>query len=141
MHVDHRMVREPGQGGHLLDEDPVFEALLILVAESGDPFGSVIRLVLHPVALAMNAIRVRVHGERPPAVVGNHHGRDLDVVADQIALRVAVLGEEELVQVRQVYRAPTDLPVAFFRSEERRVGKEWSAWWASVEWRCRAQSR
>ena len=113
MHVDHRVVRQPGQGRDFLDEDPVFEAFLVLVAEGGNPLRSVIRLVLHPVALAVDAVGMRVHGERAVLVVRDHDRGDLDVVADQVSLGVAVFREEQLVQVGEVHDAPPDLPIAF----------------------------
>ena len=61
VHVDHGVVRQPGQGRDFLDQDPIFETLLVAVAEGGDPVRGVIRLVLDPVTLAVDAVRMRVH--------------------------------------------------------------------------------
>ena len=55
---------------------------------------------------------MRVHRERPVAVVGNQDRSDLHVVADQVPLGQAVFGEEDFVQVRQVDRPARDLPVS-----------------------------
>src|SRR5207253_10829566 len=54
MHVDHRVVGQPGEGPHLLDQDPVLDILSILVLEGRNPIRRPVRLVLLPEALAMD---------------------------------------------------------------------------------------
>src|SRR5205823_3172916 len=42
----------------------------------------------------------------------DHHGCDLNVVADQVALGEAVFGEEQLIQVREMHGTAADFPIA-----------------------------
>ncbi len=121
MHVDHRVVREPRERRDFLDEDPVFEAFLVLVAEGGDPVRGVSRLVLHPVTLAVDAVRVRVHGERAVLVVRDHDGRHLDVIADRTLSSVLVLGEEGRALVGEMDDPAADFPISLVRDGVERL--------------------
>ena len=49
--------------------------------------------------VTVDAVRVALHVERPPADVVERAACDVDVVLDEIALRQPALGEEELVRV------------------------------------------
>jgi hypothetical protein len=52
-------------------------------------------------ALALPAVRMALHRERPLAQVGYEHAGDVPVVREQVALRDPLLGPERLVEVRE----------------------------------------
>src|SRR5262249_23951040 len=58
--------------------------------------------------LAFDAVRVALHVERAAAEVGEGAVGDFEVVADDVALRQAGLGEEHLVGVRDRDVLPAD---------------------------------
>ena len=58
------------------------------------------RLLLVEVA-AGDAVRHPFHGQRPSRQIRDDAAGDVEVVGDQVALRVALVGPEHLVQVRQ----------------------------------------
>ncbi len=62
-----------------------------------------------------------VHGERAVLVVRDHDGRHLDVIADQVALCVLVLGEEHLVEVGEMDDPAADFPISLFRDGIERL--------------------
>ena len=49
--------------------------------------------------LSFDAIRVALHRQRPVFQMRQKHGRDLDVVVDQLALGEAVLRIKDLVEI------------------------------------------
>ena len=78
---------------------------LLAVARRGrerralDPVGHVRRRVLLEEALALPAVGIALHRERPPAQVRDENLRDVAVVRDQVAFRDPLLGPERLVEV------------------------------------------
>ena len=90
-----------------------------------DPVGPVRRALLLEEALVLDAVGEAHAGERAALEVGEQHRRDRRVVLDDVALREAGLGIEDLVEVRDLQGPPADLDldaVADGRSgvEERR---------------------
>ena len=74
-----------------------------------DPLGRESGLVLLIEVRAVNAVRERLQCERPIAKPRDEVRRDLGVVADEVGLRVAVLGEEDLLEIRQLDAFALDL--------------------------------
>ena len=74
-----------------------------------DPVGHVLRRVLLEEELALPAVGVALHRERPVAQVRDEHRRDVAVVGEQVALRDPLLRPERLVQVRELEH-PAALP-------------------------------
>ena len=70
-----------------------------------DPVGHVLRRVLLEEELAVPAVGIALHRERPVLQVRHEHGRDVAVVREQVALRDPLLGPERLVEVRQLEHA------------------------------------
>lgn len=59
---------------------------------------------------AVDAIWEDTQGDRPVLEVRQQDGRNRCVVAQHIALRVAILRPEELVEIGDANGAPADLP-------------------------------
>ncbi len=66
-----------------------------------DPLRHVRRRVLLEEALALPAVRIALHRERPTAQVRDEDLGDVPVVRDQVALRDPLVGPERLVEVRE----------------------------------------
>jgi hypothetical protein len=71
----------------------------------GNPLRHVHRSVLLEEVAALDPVRVALHGEGPVLHMRQEHGCDGPVVREQVALRDPVLGEEHLVEVRQLEHA------------------------------------
>ena len=67
-----------------------------------DPLRHVRRRVLLEERLAVRAVGIAAHRERPVAQVRHEHRRDRAVVVDQVALRDPLVGPEDLVEVREL---------------------------------------
>ena len=70
-----------------------------------DPVRHVRRRVLLEEELALPAVGVALHRERPVAQVRHEHGRDVAVVREQVALRDPLVRPERLVEVRELQHA------------------------------------
>src|SRR5213082_2303150 len=81
-----------------------------------DPLGHVRRRVLLEETSRLDPIRPAHHRERPVLEMRDENGRDRAVVLEQIALRDLVLGEEDLVEVREL-----QLATAFGHPVEERL--------------------
>ena len=101
MDLDRRVVRHPHEGRHVVRED-VGVLRLPRIDPALDPLGSESGLVLLIEVRAVDAVRERLQGERPVAQPRHEVRRDVGVVADEVGLRVAVLGEEDFLEVRQL---------------------------------------
>ncbi len=88
-------------------DDRVVDDLLLALARRCrersplDPLRHVRRRVLLEEALALPAVGIALHRERPAAQVRDEHLRDVAVVRDEVALRDPLVGPERLVEVRQ----------------------------------------
>src|SRR4029077_12841740 len=82
---------------------------LARVRPARDPFGREPGLVLLIEVRSVNAVRERLQCERPIAQPRDEVRRDLCVVADEVRLRVAVLGKKHLLEIRQLYAPALDL--------------------------------
>ena len=71
-----------------------------------DPGRHVRRRLLLEEVLALPAVRVALHRERPAAQVRDEHLGDVAVVGDEVALRDPLVGPERLVEVAQPKLAP-----------------------------------
>src|SRR5439155_17512097 len=75
--------------------------------------------------LAGDAVRHPLHGEGPTGQVREDAGGDVEVVGDQIPLRVTLVGPEDLVQVGQAKLMPvhTHPPVFALLLDRKRRGE------------------
>src|SRR5215213_1211486 len=72
------------------------------------PVRAVLRALLLVEELALHAVRIALHRQRPPFEVRQQRRRDARVVVDDLALREAGLRIEDLVQVRELERPAVD---------------------------------
>ena len=92
------------QRGDVVDHQEVDLAALALAARhgaSGHPVRCVRRRVLLVELVAGDAVRHPLHRERPVGEVGEDQVGDVVVVREEVALRVALVRPEDLVEVRQ----------------------------------------
>ena len=78
----------------------VHDAILLRHLHALQPLGVAAGDVLLPEPLPSDAGGVALHGDGPALKVGEHHRGDGLVVGRELALGDAVLGEEDLVRVR-----------------------------------------
>ncbi len=110
VHVDAAHVDHPQEREVVVDERVVDDPLLAVAGrgrEGGalDPVRHVRRRVLLEEELALPAVGVALHRERPVAQVRDEHRRDVAVVREQVALRDPLVRPERLVEVRQLQDA------------------------------------
>src|SRR2546422_847014 len=101
----------PGDRPHLLlrraahDRDVDHVARGVLDRADGEPVGARRRGALHEERFAARAVRVAPHHHGAVADVGEEGRRDIDVVADEIALGDAEGGPEELAEIGELHPA------------------------------------
>ena len=108
MDLDRGVVRHPYKGRHVVGED-VRVLRLEWIRPALDPLGREAGLVLLIEVGAVDAVGKRLQRERPVAKPGHQVRRDLGVVPDEICLGVTILGEEDLLEVRQLDAFALDL--------------------------------
>ncbi len=120
VHVDAAHVHHPEEGELVVDEGVVDDPLLALTGRRRercrlDPVRDVGRRLLLEEALALPAVRVALHRERPLAQVRDENLGDVAVVGEELALRDPLLGPERLVEVRELEGALPALDLGFHR--------------------------
>ena len=76
-----------------------------------DPLRSRIGRALHVEEVAFRTVRVALHHHRAIDDVRQQHGRNVDVILNEISLGNAQLGPEELVEVSELDGAVAELEV------------------------------
>ena len=112
VHVDAAHVDHPQEREVVVDERVVDDPLLAVAGRGRerralDPVRHVRRRVLLEEELALPAVGVALHRERPVAQVWHEDGRDVAVEREQVALRDPLVRPEGLVEVRQLEDART----------------------------------
>ena len=107
VHVDAAHVDHPEEREVVVDERVVDDPLLAVAGRgrerrAPDPVRHVRRRVLLEEELALPAVGVALHRERPVVQVWHEDGSDVAVVREQVALRDALVRPEGLVEVRQL---------------------------------------
>ena len=100
--LDAAEVDHPGERGRVVDDR---EHGRVAARELHELLADEVRVRRHALLveeLPLDAVRVALHVEWPAADVVQRARRDVEVVGDQIALRQARLGEEDLVRVRDL---------------------------------------
>jgi hypothetical protein len=69
------------------------------------------RRALHEKEVAGGAVWITLHHHRAVAQVREQHGRDFEVILNQVSLRDAQLRPEKLVEVGKLHDAITDFDV------------------------------
>ena len=110
VHVDAAHVDHPEQCVFVVDDggvDPAFLRRSLarrdLHVEARDPLGHALRCVFLEERLAISAVGIATHRERPIAQVRDEHLGDRGVVVDQVALGDPEVGPEQLVEVGQFH--------------------------------------
>ena len=122
------------QRGQVVADEIVDLALRVLAphALGPDPVGREARRVLLEEGLARDAVGIARHHQRPVAEIRQQPGSDGAVVGDQVALGVAVLGPEDLLEVGELEgqlaavlaRRPRAIRRQALRSRRRRANVE-----------------
>ena len=102
VHLDRPEVRDEQERGEVVDGQVVDPPRLRVFRQDGasmDPVRRVGRRRLLVEVGAADPVGHPLHRERPPLEVRQQQVRDVEVVRDQIALRVALVGPEDLVEV------------------------------------------
>src|SRR5919198_3809245 len=106
--LDTAEVDDPGERGRVVDDG---EDRRVAAGKAHEPLPDEVRVRGHPLLveeLAVDAVWVALHMERPSADVVQHGVGDVDVVRDEVGLRQPELREEDLVRVRDRYVTSAD---------------------------------
>jgi hypothetical protein len=108
--IDAAQVDDPEQGGEVVHDGEVDDVAGGVLDRAGlDPLRPGSRRPLHEEEVAGGALRVALHHHRAAGEVGKQHGRNLEVVAEEIALGKPKLWPEGLLQIGQPHHAAADL--------------------------------
>lgn len=112
VHLDAAEVRGEQEGREVVDRHVVDRAVARVIAfdeAAVDPRRRLGRDALLVEEGAGDAVGHPLHRERPAGEVREDPGRGVPVVGEEVALRVALLGPEDLVEVREAHLPPVGL--------------------------------
>ncbi len=136
MELDAAEVRDVEQTGGVLHHEVADHAVAAVLGEhvaARDPVRRVRGRGLLVEEVARDAVGHPFHRERPLGEMGKDQWCDVEVVGDEVALRVALVGPEDLVEVRQAKLTAVDVHppgiAALLRRQRSRVlhGERWPA--------------
>ena len=108
--VDAAQIHDPEQRGQVVDHRKVDHVPgRVLDRARLDPGRPRTGCALHEEEVTGGAVGIALHHHRAVADVGQQHGRDASVVADEVALGDALLWPKHLREVRQLHHATADL--------------------------------
>ena len=107
--IDTAEIDHPEERRHVLDHRKVDDvSRRVLDRARLDPRRPRRRRALHEEELPRGAVRVALHDHSAVAQVGEEHRRDRHVVADEVALREAEVGPEDLAEIGEPDLAVAD---------------------------------
>jgi len=110
--LDAAEVDDPRERGRVVDDR---EDGRVAAREADELLPDVLGMGWNPFLVeevALDAVRVALHVERPPADVVERARRDVDVVPDEVGLRQPALGEEGLLRIRDLDLVAADSHLA-----------------------------
>ncbi len=119
--LDAGLVGQVDQGGGLVADGVLNLAAFLAHPDAADPAGKVRGCVLLEEPLAVQAIGVAHHGDRPVPQPGQHPVGDIGVVAGQVGLGDPVSGKQHLVRMRERHRDAADRDLLGHRNLRKQV--------------------